>query len=169
MKRFGFALAICLMLLAGVLRARPGQWVYTSGYKVASGTSAVLTLENPTDSTNEARILSIEVYLENYAGDVTVTRNATSIADGTGLAESKASPYHGDDAVPTAEVTAKSGATVTGGTALPAARPIAAGTALIISYENIELVAGENLAVSVAADSADAITVIVVWEEFPAE
>ena len=151
------------------LQARSGQWIYTAGYKVAAGTSAVVTLENPSDSTKDARIISVEVYLESSAGDVTISRDATSIAGGSGLTETKPSPYHGNAAIPASAITAKSGATVTGGTVLPVARPIPAAGSIIIAYGDIELVPGEDFAASVSADSTDAMTVIVVWEEFPAE
>ena len=151
------------------LSARSGRWIYNAGYKVASGTSAVLTLQNPSDSTNDARVLSVEVYLESSAGDVTIARDAVSIAAGTGLVENRTSIYHGSDVLPLPELTAKSGATVTGATSLPVARPIPAAGSIIIAYDDIELVPGEDFAVSVSADSTDSITVIVYWEEFPAE
>lgn len=168
MKRVAIYLLAAVALVATV-EARPGRAIYTSGYKVASGTSAVLTLENAIDSTREARLISVEVYLEAQEGDVTIARDASSISGGSGLAEAKLSVYHGDDAVPTARVAAKSGATVAGGTSLPAARPIPAGVVMVISCDDIELVPGENLAITVAADSSDAITVIAKWEEYPAE
>ncbi len=168
MKKLFLCLGLAA-LLAPSLFARPGQRIYTAGYKVASGTSAVVTLENPTDSTKDARVLAVEVYLENQAGDVTISRDATSITGGSGLTEQRPSLYHGNTAVPAAAVTAKSGATVSGETALPAARPMTAESSMIITYDNVELVPGENFAASVAADGADSITVIVVWEEFPTE
>ena len=168
MKRLFLCLGLFLALSPSLF-ARAGQWIYTAGYKVASGTSAVVTLENPSDSTREARVLAVEIYLEVGAGDVTISRDATSITGGSGLTEQKSSAYHGNDAIPDAAVVAKSGATVSGETDLPAARPIPSGTVMVISYDDVELVAGESFAVSVAADASDSITVIVVWEEVPAE
>lgn len=168
MKRLFLCLGL-ILALSPSLFARSGQWIYTAGYKVASGTSAVVTLELASDATKEARVLAVEVYLEAQAGDVTISRDATSITGGSGLTEQKPSAYHGNDAVPTASVVAKSGATVSGDTNLPVARPLDNAATMIITYDNVELVAGESFIADVAADVADSITVIVVWEEYPAE
>jgi len=151
------------------LQARSGKWTYTAGYKAASGTSAVFSLENPDDSTHDARVVSVEVYLETYAGDVTISRDAVSVGGGTGLVEERTTVYHGVAAVQVSELEAKSGTTLGSATTLPVARPIPAGGSIIISYDNVELVPGENFAVSVSADTADSITIIVVWDEFPTE
>lgn len=135
-----------------------GRYAYIAQYQF-TGTSGKLTLQIPTTQTT-TKVRLLELLISCPTATCTVTYTV-----GGGLATSTAGTrYRLRSSTPaTSKALFFTASDATGGTALPAI-PLAVGTTTL-AVEDIELLPGEALSITVAS-SSQTITVMPKWEEY---